>query len=245
MYQRMQRVTACTTTAVLLLVLLCAGPYGVHGMIGLELDQFTLAKLIGGENDLLVQFVSHAYERVQGWDEETELHLSHPNFIAASIHVKEPPNAGVDKTYGLSEADFPTFVFFPRGRKEGPYESISGSSSTTHAHEPFSWAISKSVPALGELRKLASSYVAAEDRDAIRAHAGEIVGQLAEHSHKKIGDVYVKVMDRINAVGPEFLATEAKRVTKLIQNDNTVPKQKRDLRQRNAVLSAFGQQILV
>jgi len=202
--------------------------------LGLEFDQYTLSKLVGGNNNLFIQFVDKAWSRVKDWDTEAKEYLQTPELIVATVITDDEENAGVQELYSLSS--FPSFVFFPKGQKNGPFDSLTDAED---ANEAFEFMKSKLSPELGKLRKLASQFVASNDKDALIAKAKVVVEDMSE-VFKHTGELFVKTMQTISQKGSDFVKKEQERLNGLVSNPNTVEKQKKDFKKRLGILKAFA-----
>jgi len=95
-----------------------------------EVDQHTLAKLVGGSNSFFVQVIEHSWDRaqvrsslplsshcthsfVQGWEEAAREFLETPGVVVATLVTSEEDNAGSAEKYGVTS--YPTFLFFHKG----------------------------------------------------------------------------------------------------------------------------------
>lgn len=104
----------------------------VGSIASTELDQYTLAKLVGGHNNLFVQVVEHSWDRVKvilhrfwlisifaqlinkDWEQASKDYLETPEVIVATVVSSEEVNKGFESKYGVSS--HPTFLFFPKGQ---------------------------------------------------------------------------------------------------------------------------------
>jgi len=195
-----------------------------------EVDKFTLAKLVGGHNNVFVQVTEHSWDQVKDWEQAEKEFLETPDVLVTTVVTSDDLNSGFDDKYGVKA--HPSFLFFAKGSSTP--DVYTGAED---AEEAFDFLKSKLAPELRELQSLAAKFASSKDKAALLAKAQAVVAKM--DNFKQTGEIFVKTMQRVQEKGADFVSKEHNRLSSLTENTNTVEKQKRDFRKRLAVLRSF------
>jgi len=222
-----------------------------HGTKGvLSLDSYTFPKIVDGDSTVLVKFdkdYSSGYKedafkefaiRVGDMGERNKL------VVAQVLYNEYGDNKNEDllERFGVKKEDFPVFKLFHRSTVGLPYEEEVAVDLLSNFVRKNSGIYTGASGTLEEFDSLAAEFVcSAENRKSVIAKAKEKVKKLDE-SAKDLSDVYLGVMEHVIERGEEFIESETKRVTKLL--DGKVKEEKKKLfNQRINVLASFANQV--
>jgi len=199
----------------------------------LEIDSYTLDKLIGGNNHLFVQFVERPWGKIKDWDDGYNEWKAVPGVIVATITAKDEENHGLAERFGITQ--YPTFIFFPKG-ESSKYELYA---QPEDAEEAFEFLKTKLSPELDQLHEIATQFLKSDSRKELLTKAEAIAAKVVEENFKNTADLYVKLLQKVDEKGTEFVSKELDRLHGLLSNAKIVEKQKRDFRKRSGILKAF------
>ena len=187
-----------------------------------ELDVGNFAEVVDGSKNVLVAFTAPwcghcknmkpAYEKVaRAFEREDEV-------VVAQVNADAEENRDLASKYGVRS--FPTIKFFPKGAADEPIPYESGRSEAEFVDFLNTWSgthrtakglLNELAGRVSELDALAYRYASEiPSRDEVVTKAKDFA-KAAEKSAKASADYYVRVMERIEAKGEEWLNKEINR----------------------------------
>jgi protein disulfide-isomerase-like protein len=192
--------------------------------------------------DVLVEFYApwcgHCKTLAPVWETLAKTYASEKNVVIANCDASADENKAIGERFGVS--GFPTIKWFPKGNKAG--EEYSGG----RAAEDFVVSVnkiagtarvvgggfSKDAGTDSELNELAVEYMAAADKDAVKAKIVERVAATAGF------EFYKKVVTRVEEKGAAYPAKELLRLEAML--DGKVSAAQRDsMNLRSNILAQF------
>lgn len=210
----------------------------------LPLDTWTFDKIVDGSQAVIVKF-DKQYPYGEKEDEYKKFceAVAPSSLLVAEVGVQDygdKLNDDLRERFSVNKDNFPVFKIFKKGAKE----------PITYSGEIKSEALVRFVReeagvwiglqgCLEALDKIAKSVAAGElSVEAGIAQASTAAAALTDEAEKKSGDIYVRILEKIQTVGPQFPQQEAERVKKL-KDGKVAADKKKMLDLRLNILSSF------
>lgn len=208
----------------------------------LKLDNYTLDKVLAlPSNSVLVKFdKSYAYgEKEDEFKTLCKLAYSVSNFFIGEVPVQEygdKENDDLRERFKIKTDDFPVYYLFNENNKEG--KKYDGA---VKAANIGSWLRQNKIrfPSIGtisELDEIAKKFMKGKaDADI------ESAKKLADEDYKtdKKAAMYVKIMQKIKEKGDEYVESETKRVSKILEGKVT-PEKAKEMDDKIKILGVFA-----
>lgn len=157
----------------------------------------------------------------------------------------ETENGLLAAKYSVKNTDYPAYRLFFKGKKKPLYYTGGKSEDSLKRYLISKTNLSFNLPGtLLEMNALSEEfYQAAIDQNTtgleiLLEKARRIVDELDYHKDKKIGENYLKIMERVIKIGSTFFKDEEKRIKNLLRGKISVLK-KQELNYRSNILLSF------
>ena len=217
------------------------------------LDEISFDKIVNKFKASLIKFdVAYPYgEEHEAFATIAKDSLDSEDLFIGEVGVKdyaERDNERLAERFGVSKEDFPAVVLFVQveGGKEGSLLHYRfGDKLTADGLKKFvrqKSGIYLSLPGcIEQFDKLVDKLLAApeSDRQAVLKEAEDLWDKTHGPRMAKRADIYVKLMRKVVAAGPGFVAKETQRVKKLLGGKISVEK-KEELEEKSNILKSFS-----
>lgn len=224
-----------------LFVILSVAEGTAPGAIKLDNYTFDKAMTLPGFS-LLVKFdQSYAYgEKEDEFKLLCKLAYKVPSFFIAEVPVQEwgdKENDDLRERFSLKKDDFPVYLFFNEKNKDG----LKYDGKVT-AGDIAGWVRRQGIPmpaigTIAEVDEIVRKFMKDKSKGAI-----DEVKAIIDKDYKedKKGPVYVKIMEKVTEKGDEYIATETKRVEKILAG-KVVEAKAAELNDKLKILAIFSE----
>jgi len=210
------------------------------------LDTLTFDKVIGKHKAVLVKFdKQYAYgEKEDEFKKFAEKSSSQPDLLVAEVGVSEygeKENDDLRERYNINKEDFPVYKLFKQN-EDTPIDFTGD----IKADELSKFVKTNSRLWIGlpncieKFDKLAEALLASDISgyaDIIQK-AEKVLEESTDDKEKATGDIYVKIMKKIQEKGVDYVDSEVARVQKLLK-DKITDKKKDQFKKRLDILTSF------
>ncbi|XP_032239133.2 endoplasmic reticulum resident protein 29 [Nematostella vectensis] len=211
-----------------------------------SLDTLTFDKVIGKHKAVLVKFdQQYAYgEKEDQFKEFAKKAATQAKLLIAQVGVSEygeKDNEELQKRYGIKKEDFPAFKLFLQG-KDSPV-TFTGDVMVDKLSEFIVKHTGLWIGLPGcveEFDTLAKEFLQTPVSEAgmVVSKAEKLVKETSDEKGKSSGDMYVKIMKKIQEKGTGYIDTEITRVKKLLK-DKLTENKKKAFHDRLDILTSF------
>jgi len=220
-------------TATFLLITLLASMVFCDNKGVVELDATSFKKLVGGAHHVLLSLNEFSWKSPENFNDVAEAFKDTADLLVAKVDVSALPDG-----HALKVSKTPQLRFYA-AHDAATHADFAGNPDA--AADVIEFVQFQLSPKLKELKSYAASFLTAADdaRKAITAKAEALVGSL-DAAYEKTGKLYLATMKRIAEKGREFVQTEKKRLTGLVESKSIVADKLKEFKHRLSVLDAFG-----
>uniref|UniRef100_A0A7S0H6R2 Endoplasmic reticulum resident protein 29 C-terminal domain-containing protein n=1 Tax=Hanusia phi TaxID=3032 RepID=A0A7S0H6R2_9CRYP len=215
-----------------------------NGVIGL--DKYTFDKIVGKERPVLVRFdQDYSYGDENDAFEYAAKNATSSEVLVASVGISEwgeKENQDLADRFGVKKEDWPMYIFFPKGSKEGV--TFSGNKKDTYAILQFirKQGVWVGLPGCNEkLDELASQFMSSKDKRAdIIKQAEKFLADIKDDRERTAAKFYIAAMRKIEEKGDSFVETETQRLKSMLDKATLKKNKKDEFQTRLNVLSSFS-----
>jgi endoplasmic reticulum protein 29 len=176
---------------------------------------------------------------------EAAKHLD--DVLIAEVPVKDygdKENEAFAVSYGIDTKNFPQARLFVNGDIKNPV-AFTGNFDESDLRQFLKsegkvWiGLPDCIEAFDQLATEFLKTSGETERQKILARAAEAMAKEEKEANQKSAEIYIKIMQKILAVGDEFVANEEKRIKKLLTEGKVKEDKKSELKKRMNILLSF------